>query len=62
MNKGTIILLSVWLRLTQAMVDVNNIEIPDEKLDETETETAGNDILYFLSPRSPKRKVLIYLL
>ena len=62
MKTRAVIVISVWLRLTQALVDVNNIEIPDEKLDETETETAGNDILYFLSPRSPKRKVLIYLL
>ena len=52
MKTRAVIVISVWLRLTQALVDVNNIEIPDEKLDETETETAGNDNLYFLSPRS----------
>lgn len=46
MNKGTIILLSVWLRLTQAVVDVNNIEIPDEKLDDTEDENGGNIMFY----------------
>ena len=41
MTTQTIILISVLLQLTPALVDVNNIEIPEEKLDETESESGG---------------------
>ena len=49
MKKQTIILISVLLQLTPALVDVNNIEIPEEKLDETESESGGKKNYFFLS-------------
>ena len=49
MKKQTIILLSVLLQLTPGQVDVNNIEIPEEKLDDTDSESGGNKNHFFLS-------------
>ena len=42
MKKQSIILISVLLQLTPALVDVNNIEIPEEKLDDKDSESGGN--------------------
>ena len=47
MKKQTIILLSVLLQLTPGQVDVNNIEIPEEKLDDTDSESGGNKNHFF---------------
>ena len=47
MKKQTIILLSVLLQLTPGQVDVNNIEIPEEKLDDTDSESGGNKNIFF---------------
>ena len=52
MKKQTIILLSVLLQLTPGLVDVNNIEIPEEKLDDAESENGGKlspSFIIFLS-------------
>ena len=43
MRKQTILFLSVLLQLTPGLVDVNNIEIPEEKLDDTDSENGGNN-------------------
>ena len=48
MTTQTIILISVLLQLTPALVDVNNIEIPEEKLDESESESGGKKNLILL--------------
>ena len=37
MKEEAIILLSVLLQLTPALVDVNNIDIPEEKLDDADS-------------------------
>ena len=47
MKKQTIILLSVLLQLTPGLVDVNNIEIPEEKLADTDSESGGNKNYFF---------------
>ena len=45
MKRGIIIWISLCFELSQALVDVNNIEIPDEKLDDTDIESGGNMII-----------------
>ena len=51
MKEEAIILLSVLLQLTPALVDVNNIDIPEEKLDDTES--GGNKNIFFISSDLP---------
>ena len=53
MKKQTIILLSVLLQLTPGLVDVNNIEIPEEKLADTDGESGGNKNYFFISSALP---------
>lgn len=53
MRKQTLILLSVLLQLTPGLVDVNNIEIPEEKLDDTDSESGGNKNYFFISSAFP---------
>ena len=53
MKKQTIILLSVLLQLTPGLVDINNIEIPEEKLDDTDSESGGNKNIFFISSALP---------
>ena len=60
MKKQSIILISVLLQLTPALVDVNNIEIPEEKLDESESESGGKKNLILL-PASPFPSSSFYL-
>ena len=62
MKKQTIILLSVLLQLTPGQVDVNNIEIPEEKLDDTDSESGGNKNHFFLSTQLSLHHLFILII
>ena len=62
MKKQTIILLSVLLQLTPALVDINNIEIPEEKLDDTDSESGGNKNYFFLSAQRFLHNLFIFII